>query len=94
MNQDRRLSCRCSRCFKIRSGNLHEEFFCENGQYTFAGEVVNDHEDYGLLTFPQIIENSSNVGMIKIAERIGPSDCIVPAVFFGFGDANPHHFFR
>jgi len=65
--------------------NLHEEFFCENGQYTFAGEVVNDHEDYGLLTFPQIIENSSNVGMIKIAERIGPNRLYRTCRDFGFG---------
>jgi cell division protein FtsI/penicillin-binding protein 2 len=65
--------------------NLHEEFFCENGQYTFAGEVVNDHEDYGLLTFPQIIENSSNVGMIKIAERIGSKRLYRTCRDFGFG---------
>ena len=65
--------------------NLQEEFFCENGQYTFAGQVVNDHEDYGLLTFPQIIENSSNVGMIKIAERIGPNRLSRACRDFGFG---------
>ena len=64
--------------------NLQEEFFCENGQYTFAGQVVNDHEDYGLLTFPQIIENSSNVGMIKIAERIGPNRLYRTCRDFGF----------
>ena len=65
--------------------NLQEEFFCENGQYAFAGQVVNDHEDYGLLTFPQIIENSSNVGMIKIAERIGPNRLYRACRDFGFG---------
>jgi len=65
--------------------NLDEEFFCENGQYAFAGEVVNDHEDYGLLTFPQIIENSSNVGMIKIAERIGSNRLYRTCRDFGFG---------
>ena len=65
--------------------NLDEEFFCENGQYSFAGEVVNDHEDYGLLTFPQIIENSSNVGMIKIAERIGSNRLYRTCRDFGFG---------
>jgi cell division protein FtsI/penicillin-binding protein 2 len=65
--------------------NLDEEFFCENGQYTFAGEVVNDHEDYGLLTFPQIIENSSNVGIIKIANRIGTKRLYRSCRDFGFG---------
>jgi len=64
---------------------LDEEFFCENGQYTFAGEVVSDHEDYGMLTFPQIIENSSNVGMIKIAERIGSNRLYRTCRDFGFG---------
>ena len=65
--------------------DLNEEFFCENGQFTFAGEVVNDHEDYGLLTFPQIIENSSNVGIIKIADRIGTKRLYRTCRDFGFG---------
>ena len=65
--------------------DLNEEFFCENGQFTFAGEIVNDHEDYGLLTFPQIIENSSNVGIIKIAERIGTKKLYRACRDFGFG---------
>ena len=65
--------------------DLNEEFFCENGQFTFAGEIVNDHEDYGLLTFPQIIENSSNVGIIKIAKRIGAKRLYRACRDFGFG---------
>ena len=65
--------------------DLNEEFFCENGQFTFAGEVVNDHEDYGLLTFPQIIENSSNVGIIKIADRLGTKRLYRSCRDFGFG---------
>ena len=65
--------------------DLNEEFFCENGQFTFAGEIVNDHEDYGLLTFPQIIENSSNVGIIKIAKRIGAKRLYRTCRDFGFG---------
>ena len=65
--------------------DLNEEFFCENGQFTFAGEVVSDHEDYGLLTFPQIIENSSNVGIIKIADRLGTKRLYRACRDFGFG---------
>ena len=65
--------------------DLNEEFFCENGQFIFAGEIVNDHEDYGLLTFPQIIENSSNVGIIKIAKRIGTKRLYRTCRDFGFG---------
>jgi cell division protein FtsI/penicillin-binding protein 2 len=46
---------------------------------------VSDHEDYGLLTFPQIIENSSNVGIIKIADRLGTKRLYRACRDFGFG---------
>ena len=74
-----------SAALKHQLVDLNEEFFCENGQFTFAGRVVNDHENYGLLTFPQIIENSSNVGMIKIADRIGTKRLFRACRDFGFG---------
>ncbi|MFQ6615060.1 MAG: penicillin-binding transpeptidase domain-containing protein, partial [Fidelibacterota bacterium] len=46
---------------------------------------ITDHEEYGLLTVPQIIENSSNVGTIKIAETLGPQRLYRYARDLGFG---------
>ncbi len=65
--------------------SLWQEFNCENGSYEFAGRKIKDWEDFGLLTMPQIIENSSNVGVIKIAETLGPSRLYKYSRDLGFG---------
>ncbi len=65
--------------------SLQEEFNCENGSYDFRGTIIKDWSDFSLLTFPQIIEKSSNVGVIKIAERVGANDLYRFARKFGFG---------
>ena len=51
--------------------SLDDEFNCEVGKFEFDGWTISDHEKFGVLTFPQIIANSSNVGVIKIAQIIG-----------------------
>ena len=65
--------------------SLNEEFNCGFGQYNFRGHVINDWKEFGLLTFPQIIENSSNVGIIKIAEAVGANNLHQFVRKFGFG---------
>ena len=40
---------------------------------------------FGLLTFPQIIAHSSNVGMIKIAQKLGQEPLYAFSRDFGFG---------
>ena len=65
--------------------NIKEEFNCENGSYDFLGTTIKDWSDFSLLTFSQIIEKSSNVGVIKIAERVGAKDLYRFARKFGFG---------
>ena len=64
----------------------HEEFNCGDGSYNFRGHhVIEDWEKFSLLTFPQIIQNSSNVGTVKIAERISPKNLYSIGRKFGFG---------
>ena len=65
--------------------DMNEEFYCEDGSYEFSGTVIKDWSSFGLLTFPQIIEQSSNVGIIKIAERVGARDIYLFSRKFGFG---------
>ena len=50
--------------------SIDDEFFCENGSFFYNGVRIRDHEKYGLLTFSQVLEQSSNVGMIKITELL------------------------
>lgn len=67
------------------SVDLLEEFNCENGNFVYAGRTIKDWDDFGLLTFSQILEQSSNVGIIKIADRIGPHNLHRYSRNFGFG---------
>src|ERR1043166_4312676 len=48
-----------------------EVFDCENGAIYIAGHRIRDHKPFGLLNVAQILANSSDVGAIKIAVRLG-----------------------
>ena len=67
--------------------SLTEEFNCENGEFEYFNQIVKDHEPYDQLTLPQIIKHSSNIGIIKIAERLGSKTIHKYAKLFGFGSA-------
>ena len=65
--------------------NLFDEFNCEEGKVKIDGWTISDHEQFGVLTFPQIIANSSNVGVIKIAQKLGKDPLYNTSRSFGFG---------
>ena len=65
--------------------SLNDEFNCEVGKFEFDGWTISDHEKFGVLTFPQIIANSSNVGVIKIAQIIGKEPLYRLSRNYGFG---------
>ena len=65
--------------------SLTEEFNCENGVFTYFDSEIEDHEPYGQLTLSQIIKHSSNIGIIKIAEKLGSKKLHKYARLFGFG---------
>tara|TARA_B100000073_G_scaffold346037_1_gene356458 strand:+ start:315 stop:2249 length:1935 start_codon:yes stop_codon:yes gene_type:complete len=64
---------------------LEQEFSCENGKFDYFGSVIKDHDPYEQLTISQIIKHSSNIGIIKIAEKVGSSSIYKYAKLFGFG---------
>ncbi|PIU83081.1 MAG: penicillin-binding protein [Elusimicrobia bacterium CG06_land_8_20_14_3_00_38_11] len=65
---------------------LSENFFCENGSYKLAKDVViHDHEKYGLLSFQDMFAYSSNIGFAKLGEIVGKQDLWQYARSFGFG---------
>jgi len=60
-------------------------FFCENGAYRVGGRILHDHTSHGNLTFKQVIEESSNIGTVKVAQILG-ADIIYRYIrSFGFG---------
>ncbi len=69
----------------LNTVSLWQEFNCGNGSYIFAGRKIRDWEDFGLLNVTQIMENSSNVGIIKIAETFQPKQLYRYSRDLGFG---------
>jgi cell division protein FtsI (penicillin-binding protein 3) len=62
-----------------------EVFNCENGSIVVAGHRIHDHKKYGDLTVAEILANSSDVGAIKIALKLGPPRFNDYIHAFGFG---------
>lgn len=65
--------------------SLDDKIFCENGEYRVANHTLHDVHPYGLLSFKEVIGQSSNIGTTKIAQKIGPSSVYKYAKNFGFG---------
>jgi hypothetical protein len=74
----------------LDSGLLSPEtkFFCEHGEYKVGRKTIRDHErkGYGFLTVDEIITYSSNIGAVKIGEKIGYKRFIEYLKRFGFGE--------
>ena len=64
------------------------KFFCENGEYKVGRNTIRDHDrkGYGFLTVNEIITYSSNIGAVKIGERIGYKRFIEYLKRFGFAE--------
>lgn len=63
-----------------------DKFFCENGSYRVATHTLHDHRPHGMLTFREVIEQSSNIGTTKIAQILGQDILYRYIKLFGFGD--------
>ena len=62
-----------------------EVFDCENGAVYVAGHRIRDHKPFGMLTVADILAQSSDVGAIKIALRLGAPKFYDYIRAFGFG---------
>lgn len=62
-----------------------DKIFCENGQYRVANHILHDHQRHGTLTFREVIEQSSNIGVTKIAQKMGGEPVYEYAQKLGFG---------
>lgn len=49
---------------------LHEKIKTSGGELLIHGQWMRDHEAMGTLTFPEVIQKSSNIGVSKIAMRL------------------------
>lgn len=64
-----------------------DRFYCENGAYAVADRVIREanRKKYGHMTFHDILKYSSNIGCVKISERLGKEKFYEYITKFGFG---------
>jgi cell division protein FtsI (penicillin-binding protein 3) len=62
-----------------------EQIDCSAGKIQLADRVINDAHQNGVLTFTDVIAESSNVGTIKVALRLGKERFAKYIAAFGFG---------
>jgi cell division protein FtsI (penicillin-binding protein 3) len=65
----------------------NDMFDCEQGSAVFGSRVVRDHIPHGLLSLRDVISLSSNIGAVKIGQRLGAERLVRYARGFGFGHA-------
>jgi cell division protein FtsI (penicillin-binding protein 3) len=58
---------------------------CGHGRIEINGVVINDHAIFDDLTFTQAVTKSSDVGMIRVAQRLGRDNFARYVRDFGFG---------
>ena len=58
---------------------------CEMGGLTVDGTFIRDHKPFGVLSFREVLENSSNVGVMKTALAMGRDPFRVKVDAFGLG---------
>ncbi len=62
-----------------------ELFDCSAGSIRVGGTVITDHERVGVLSFPQVLIHSSNVGTVLFAQRLTIPEYYETIRAFGFG---------
>jgi cell division protein FtsI (penicillin-binding protein 3) len=65
-----------------------EKFYCEEGSYTVANRVIHEanKQRHGQLSVRDILKYSSNIGSVKIAQKMGKEKFYQYIDNFGFGN--------
>ena len=64
----------------------NEKVNVENGKYRFKSALISDTHEHSYLTVKGIIEQSSNIGISKLVQRIDDETFYKYARGFGFGN--------
>ncbi|PKN74245.1 MAG: penicillin-binding protein [Deltaproteobacteria bacterium HGW-Deltaproteobacteria-10] len=64
-----------------------DRFYCENGSYAIADRTIHEanRQRHGTLSVPDILKYSSNIGSVKIAQKLGKEKYAEYIENFGFG---------
>jgi cell division protein FtsI (penicillin-binding protein 3) len=66
--------------------NASTIFYCENGSYVVGAHTIHDTKSHGWLSLQQIVKYSSNIGAVKLVEKIGTRTLFDSLQAFGFGE--------
>lgn len=78
----------------LEAGTLDSEqpIDCSGGEYRVPGKTIRDHRDYGVLDAAGVLQHSSNVGSVLIAEALGREAHYHALRRFGFGSSTESGF--
>lgn len=62
-----------------------DRIFCENGRYQLGKHVIHDTHKAEWLTATEVFQHSSNIGTLKIAQRVGEDGMKAALMRYGFG---------
>jgi cell division protein FtsI (penicillin-binding protein 3) len=66
--------------------NPNEMIDCQEGSIVVAGRLIHDHKPFGILSVRDVLADSSDVGTIKLALRMGDSRFYDVIHDFGIGE--------
>ncbi|MFH1075835.1 MAG: penicillin-binding protein 2 [Pseudomonadota bacterium] len=71
----------------LAAGSLTPEstFYCENGVYSIGRNTIHDVHKFGWLSLQDIIKKSSNIGAVKIGQKLDREYLDLSLRKFGFG---------
>ena len=67
---------------------VEDSFDCSEGAVALSGNFVRDHKPFGILSFPEVLSRSSNVGMIQVGRRLDRWNFYAAMKAFGFGETS------
>ena len=72
----------------LENNKVHpmDVFDCEGGEFSINGIDVKDWKSFDKLTFAEVLQNSSNIGIIKAVESLDDSQMFNIARKFGFSE--------
>ncbi len=71
--------------FEHGAVKFEDMIYCEDGKYKIGNRTLHDSKPHGLMSANEVFEYSSNIGVYKIAEKIGSDQLYRYARRFGFG---------
>jgi len=74
-----------SAALESKKVSLNDKFDCSKGYRRISGKTIRDHHRYDILTFPEVIIHSSNVGATLISDKLGKKTFYNMIKAYGFG---------